>query len=159
MDKKISLRAVDGRMKTFSVKIPEGIRNGEKIRLMGQGKKGTAGGKNGDLFIKIDIENNKKFSLNGTDLHTDLRLSPWEAALGTRVNVQTIDGETTLYVPQGIQSGEKVKIANKGYKDGKGGRGDLVAEVKIMVPKNLELDEKEMFEKLKDMSSFNPRND
>ena len=58
----------------------------------------------------------------------------------------------------GIQSGEKIKIPNKGYKDGKGGRGDLVAEVKIMVPKNLELDEKEMFEKLKDMSTFNPRN-
>ena len=58
-----------------------------------------------------------------------------------------------------MESGEKIKIPNKGYKDGKGGRGDLVAEVKIMVPKKLELDEKEMFEKLKDMSTFNPRND
>lgn len=159
LEKKISLRTVEGKMKTFSVKIPEGIRNGEKIRLIGQGKKGINGGKNGDLLIKIDIENNKIFKLYGCDLCTDLRLTPWEAALGTRVDIKTIDGETKVYIPQGIQSGEKIKIPSKGYKDGKGGRGDLVAEVKIMVPKELELDEKEMFEKLKEMSNFNPRND
>ena len=158
LEKKISLRTIEGKMKNFSVKIPEGIRNGEKIRLIGQGKKGVNGGKNGDLFIKIDIEDNKNFRLYGCDLCTDLRLSPWEAALGPRVNIKTIDGETKVYIPQGIQSGEKLKIPSKGYKDGKGGRGDLVAEVKIMVPKNLELDEKEMFEKLKEMSNFNPRN-
>lgn len=158
VEKKISLRTVEGKMKTFSVKIPEGIRNGEKIRLIGQGKKGINGGKNGDLFIKIDIEESKIFKLYGADLCTDLKLSPWEAALGTRVNVKTIDDETKIYVPQGIQSGEKIKIPNKGYKDGKGGRGSLIAEVKIMVPKDLELDEKEMFEKLKEMSKFNPRN-
>lgn len=159
VEKKISLRTVEGKMKNFSVKIPEGIRNGEKIRLIGQGKKGINGGKNGDLLIKINIENNKVFKLFGCDLCTDLKLTPWEAALGTRVDIKTIDGETKVYIPQGIQSGEKIKIPSKGYKDGKGGRGDLVAEVKIMVPKKLELDEKEMFEKLKEMSRFNPRND
>lgn len=158
LEKKISLRTVEGKMKTFSVKIPEGIRNGEKIRLIGQGKLGTNGGKNGDLLIKIDIEDNKIFKLYENDLCTDLKLTPWEAALGTRVEIKTIDGETKVYIPQGIQSGEKIRIPSKGYKDGKGGRGDLVAEVKIMVPKKLELDEKEMFEKLKDMSGFNPRN-
>lgn len=159
LEKKISLRTIEGKMKTFSVKIPEGIRNGEKIRLIGQGKKGINGGKNGDLFIKIDIESNKVFKLYGCDLCTDLRLSPWEAALGTRVNVKTIDGETNICIPQGIQSGEKIKIPSKGYKDGKGGRGDLVAEIKIMVPKKLELNEEEMFKKMKEMSRFNPRND
>lgn len=158
-EKKISLRTVEGKMKTFSVKIPEGIRNGEKIRLIGQGKNGINGGKNGDLFIKIDIEDNKDFRLYGCDLCTDLKLSPWEAALGTRVSINTIDGETKVYIPQGIQSGESVKIPNKGYKDGKGGRGNLIAEVKIMVPKNLELNEKEMFEKLSEMSGFNPRSE
>ena len=157
LEKKISLRTVDGKMKTFSVNVPEGIRNGEKIRLIGQGKKGKNGGKNGDLLIKINIEDSKKFRLRGSDLYTDLLLSPWEAALGTRVNVKTIDDETKVYIPQGLQSGEVIKIPNKGYKNGKGGRGDLIAEVKIMVPKNLELDEKEMFEKLRDMSNFNPR--
>lgn len=158
LEKKISLRTVEGKMKTFSVKIPEGIRNGEKIRLIGQGKKGINGGKNGDLLIKIDIEDNKVFKLYGCDLCTDLKLTPWEAALGTRIDLKTIDGETKIYIPQGVQSGEKIKIPSKGYKDGKGGRGDLVAEIKIMVPKKLELDEKEMFEKLQEMSNFNPRN-
>lgn len=157
LEKKISLRTVEGKMKTFSVKIPEGIRNGEKIRLIGQGKKGVNGGKNGDLLIRIDIEDNKIFKLYGCDLCTDLKLTPWEAALGTRIDLKTIDGETKIYIPQGIQSGDKIKIPNKGYKDGKGGRGDLVAEIKIMVPKKLELDEKEMYEKLQEMSKFDPR--
>ena len=157
LEKKISLRAVNGKMKTFSVKIPEGIRNGEKIRLMGQGKEGKNGGKNGDLFIKIQINNNEKFKLNGQDLITDLYLTPWEAALGTRVSVSGIDDQVSLFVPPGIQSGEKVKLGGKGYKDGKGGRGDLVTEIKIMVPKNLSNTEKEIYEKLGEISNFIPR--
>ena len=144
-------------MKTFAVKIPEGIRNGEKIRLLGQGKLGKNGGKNGDLFIKINIKNNNKFKLEGYDIVTDLFLSPWEAALGKRVNIETIDDTISLYVPPGIQSGEKLKIPQKGYKDGRGSRGDLVAEVKTVVPKKLTEDEKELFEKLKAISKFNPR--
>ena len=149
LEKKISLRTVDGKMKTFSVKVPDGIRNGEKIRLIGQGKTGKNGGKNGDLFIKINIENSKTFKLFSSDLYTDLLLTPWEAALGTRTNVQTIDGKTTIYIPQGMESGEKIKIPNKGYKDGKGGRGDLVAETE---------EENNLFEKLKEVSKFSPRN-
>ena len=158
LEKKISLRTVDGKMKTFSVKVPDGIRNGEKIRLIGQGKTGKNGGKNGDLFIKINIENSKTFKLFSSDLYTDLLLTPWEAALGTRTNVQTIDGKTTIYIPQGMESGEKIKIPNKGYKDGKGGRGDLVAEIKIVVPKKLTEEENNLFEKLKEVSKFSPRN-
>lgn len=158
LEKKISLRTVDGKMKTFSVKVPDGIRNGEKIRLIGQGKTGKNGGKNGDLFIKINIENSKTFKLFSSDLYTDLLLTPWEAALGARTNVQTIDGETTIYIPQGMESGEKIKIPNKGYKDGKGGRGDLVAEIKIVVPKKLTEEENNLFEKLKEVSKFSPRN-
>lgn len=158
LEKKISLRTVDGKMKTFSVKVPDGIRNGEKIRLIGQGKTGKNGGKNGDLFIKINIENSKTFKLFSSDLYTDLLLTPWEAALGTRTNVQTIDGKTTIYIPQGMESGEKIKIPNKGYKDGKGGRGDLVAKIKIVVPKKLTEEENNLFEKLKEVSKFSPRN-
>lgn len=158
LEKKISLRTVDGKMKIFSVKVPDGIRNGEKIRLIGQGKPGKNGGKNGDLFIKINIENSKTFKLFSSDLYTDLLLTPWEAALGARTNVQTIDGETTIYIPQGMESGEKIKIPNKGYKDGKGGRGDLVVEIKIVVPKKLTEEENNLFEKLKEVSKFSPRN-
>ena len=156
-EKKISLRTVNGKMKTFSVKIPEGIRDGEKIRLLGQGKQGTNGGKNGDMFIKINIQNNSKFKLQGYDIVTDLFLTPWEAALGKRVNIDSVDDTVSVYVPPGIQSGEKVRISQKGYKDGRGSRGDLIAEVKTVVPKKLTEDEKELFEKLKNISNFNPR--
>lgn len=156
-EKKICLRRQDGKIKTLSVKIPEGILNGEKIRLIGQGKPGENGGKNGDLFIKINIENDAKFKLHGYDLYTDLRLTPWEAALGTRASVRTIDDETKVYIPKGIQSGEKIKIPGKGYKIGSGTRGDLVAEVKVMVPKQLTKEERTMFEKLNEVSNFNPR--
>lgn len=158
-NKKVSLRTMNGKMKTFTVKIPVGIRNGEKIRLLGQGKKGENGGNNGDLFIKINIVDNKQFALRGIELYTDLYLTPWEAALGTRVMIETIGDTVSLYVPQGIQSGEKVRIPGKGYQDGKGGRGDLVAEVKIMVPKKLGEEEKALFEKLSEISKFNPRNE
>lgn len=157
LDKKISLRTIDGRMKTFTVAIPQGIRNGEKIRLIGQGKPGINGAKNGDLFIKINIQDDKKFKLRGCDIYTDLQITPWEAALGTRVNIQSIDEETKVYIPQGIQSGEIVRIPNKGYKDGKGTRGDLIAEVKIMVPKKLSEQERKKFEELNKISTFNPR--
>lgn len=157
LTKKISLRTVEGKMKTFTVSIPAGIRDGEKIRLIGQGKTGINGGKNGDLFIKINIENDSKFKLKGYDLYTDLCLTPWEAALGTRVKIDSIDDETQVYIPQGIQSGEIVKIQSKGYKNGQGGRGDLIVEVKIMVPKQLTNEEKKLFEKLDEISKFNPR--
>lgn len=74
-------------MKVFTVSIPAGLRNGEKIRLLGQGKEGIDGGKNGDLFIKVNIKDNEKFKLKGNDLYTNLYLTPWEAALGTRTTV------------------------------------------------------------------------
>ena len=157
LEKKISLRAVNGKMKTFNVKIPAGIRNGEKIRLIGQGKQGIDGGKNGDLFIKINIQKNKKFKLDGYDVLTDLYVSPWEAALGKKVNVDSLEEPVSVYIPAGTQSGERIRIAKKGYKDGQGGRGDLVAEVKTVVPKNLTDEEKALFEKLKTVSTFNPR--
>ncbi len=157
LTKKISLRTIEGKMKTFTVAIPAGIRNGEKIRLIGQGKPGENGGKNGDLLIKINIENNNKFKLEGYDLYTNLFLTPWEAALGTRVKINSIDDETQVYIPQGIQSGEIVKIQSKGYKNGQGGRGDLIVEVRIMVPKQLTDEEKKLFEELGKISKFNPR--
>ena len=145
-------------MKNFDVKIPAGIRNNEKIRLLGQGKAGINGGSSGDLFIKINLENDSRFQIKGYNLYTDLCLTPWEAALGTKANVVGIDDEVSVYVPEGIQSGEKITISGKGYRDSKGGRGDLIANIKIMVPKQLTEQEKEIFLKLKEASSFNPRN-
>ena len=157
-EKKISLRTVEGKMKTFTVNIPAGIRNGEKIRLIGQGKEGKNGGKNGDLLIKVKIENSNIFKLQGYDLYTDLLITPYEAALGTKVNVNSIDAYSQIYIPKGTQSGETIKIPQKGYKIGNGARGDLIAEVKIALPKNLTDEEVELYKKLKEISKFNPRN-
>ena len=158
LEKKISLRTQNGKMKSFTVKIPAGIRNAEKIRLVGQGKKGQNGGKNGDLLIRINIKDDTKFSLKGIDLYTDLKIAPWEAVLGTKVSVNTIGETIFLHIPQGIESGEKIKIPDKGYKDGNGGRGQLIAEVKIMIPKTPTEEELNFFHKLNEISKFNPRN-
>ena len=157
-EKEIALRTVEGKMKTFKISIPAGIQNNERIRLIGQGKLGKRGGKNGDLFIRIKIEDNDKFTLDGFDLRTNLYLTPWEAALSTKVLVQGIDDEFTVYIPAGTQSGEEIKIENKGYKDGKGGRGDLILETKIMIPKKISKEELNLFKQMKKESRFNPRN-
>ena len=157
LEKQIAIKEVDGNLKTYSVKIPKGIQNGEKIRLIGQGKKGKNGGKNGDLLIKINIEDDNKFRLKGFDIYTNLLLSPWEAALGTRTMIKAIDDEINVYVPEGIQTGETLRIPNKGYYESKEKRGDLVAEVKVVVPKHLSEDEKKLYQKLNKISKFNTR--
>ena len=157
LDKQIVLKTIEGDTKSYTVKIPKGIRSGEKVRLIGQGKPGKNGGKNGDLLIQINIEDDSKFRLTGSEINTDLLLTPWEAALGVRTSVKSIDDETKVYVPEGVQSGEKIRIPNKGYYINKTDRGDLVAEVKVVVPKHISLEEKEMYKKLSKISRFNPR--
>ena len=144
-------------MKNFTVKIPSGIRNQEKMRLLGQGKPGENGGRPGDLLIKIHIENDNQYQLKGVDLYTNLFLTPWEAALGTKVTIGSIDEEILLHVPQGTESGETICVPQKGYKDGKGGRGDFIATVHIMIPKNMSQEEKQLFEQLSKISKYNPR--
>ena len=157
VEKKLALRAVNGKMREFNIKIPAGIRNEEKIRLMGQGKPGENGGKAGDLLVRIHIENDKKFTLKGVDLIKNLYVTPWEAALGTKLNISSIDEEILLYIPQGTQCGESLKLKEKGYLDGKGGRGDLIINIQIMNPTDITEEEKKLFEQLKKISKYNPR--
>ena len=150
-EKTIALKNIEGKTKTITVKIPEGIQDGEKIRLIGQGKTGKNGGKNGDLYIKINIDDGKKYKLNGSDLYTTIPISPWEAALGTKAKVNSIDDtKTAIYIPNGVQSGETIEIPQKGYKTPKGERGNLIAQIQIVVPEKLTKEEKEMFKKLKE---------
>ena len=158
VEKKIALKDIEGKIKTITVKVPEGIQNGEKIRLIGQGKEGKNGGKNGDLYIKINIEDGKKYKLNGNDLYTTVPITPWEAALGAKAKVNSIDDtKTQIYIPNGIQSGETIQIPQKGYRTPKGERGNLIAQIKIVVPEKLTKEEKDMFKRLKEISKFNPR--
>lgn len=159
LDKKISIRNVDGKIITFSIKIPKGIKNGAKIRLAGQGKASPSGGANGDLYIQIKISKNDKFWLEGNDIITNLYITPWEAALGKSVNINSMEENITINVPAGSQSGERIKIENKGYNDGVGGRGNLIAEIKTVVPRQLTDEEQHLFKKLEEVSTFNPRTD
>ncbi len=154
----IGVRTIDGKLKKFKVQVPAGIRNNEKIRIVGQGKPGISGGKPGDLFIKVKIKNDERFELEGFDLKTNLYLTPWEAALSTKVTINGINEDVSVYVPAGIQSGEKIEIENRGYKDGKGGRGKLILDTKIMIPKRPNDEELKLFKEFEKMSKFNPRN-
>ena len=156
--KTIVLKDITGKDRTVKVKLPEGIQNSEKIKVAGQGKVGKNGGKNGDLFIKINIINGKKYQLDGKDLYTTIPITPWEAALGTRLQIDSIDdSKTQIYIPNGVQAGEIVKIPEKGYKTQDGKRGELIGKIEIVVPEKLTQEEKEVFKKLKEISKFNPR--
>lgn len=157
LTKSISLRTVEGKMKTFKVTIPAGIRNGEKIKLMGQGRPGKNGGKNGDLLIKINMSEDKKYKLVGSDIYTTVNICPWEAVLGTKINVDAIDETIGVFIPQGIQTDEEIQIPDKGYRDSKGGRGKFIIRVRIMISKNISEREKELYKEIKKISKFNPR--
>ena len=157
-EKKVVLNNLEGKPKTIEVKIPKGIQNGQTIRLIGQGKAGKNGGKNGDLYIKINIEDGKKYKLSGNDLYTVVPISPWEAALGAKAKVNSIDdSKTAIFIPSGVQSGEVIEIPQKGYVTADGQRGNLIVQIKIVVPEKLTKEETEMFKKLKEISKFNPR--
>ena len=157
VEKKISLRTVEGTMKTLKIQVPAGIQHNEKIRLVGQGKPGKNGGKNGDLFIRIKIKDDDKFYLKGYDIKSYLNLTPWEAALSTKITFNGINEDINVYIPAGTQSGEQITIPNKGYKDGKGGRGNLILEAKIMLPKHITEAEKNLYKELEAVSTYNPR--
>lgn len=157
-EKKLAFRTVTGDMKNISVKIPKGIRNGEKVRLAKQGKPGKNGGEPGDLYIKVEIMKNDIFEVKGFDLCMNLKLSPWEAALGTEVKVENIDSSILVNVPAGTESGETLRIANCGFwNTSTYGRGDLLLNIQIMVPKELTDTEKLLFEKLEAVSNFKAR--
>lgn len=157
-EKKLAFRTVTGDIKNISVKIPKGIRTGEKVRLAKQGKPGKNGGEPGDLYIKIEIMKNDFFEVKGFDLCMNLKLSPWEAALGTEVKIENIDSSILVNVPAGTESGEILKIANSGFwNTSTYGRGDLLLNIQIMVPKELTDTEKLLFEKLEAVSNFKAR--
>jgi curved DNA-binding protein len=143
--------------RSYEVKIPVGILPGQKIRLSGQGGEGMGGGPRGDLYLKVEIDPHPIYRLEGRDLHMTLHVSPWEAVLGAEVQVPTPSGPVTLKVPPGSQTGQKMRLRGKGMPNPKGGAGNLIAVINIMVPKDPSARERELFEKLQQSSRFNPR--
>ena len=149
VSKKLKLLAVDGKNKTFNLNIPAGVQNGDKIRFVGQGKIGKNNGKRGDLLVKVKIVNNKDFRLVGADIYKEVSITPWQAALGTKLKIEAIDGEISLVIPKGTESGEKFTIKERGYKFGRGNRGNFVIVTKIVVPKKLTEKQEKIYNELK----------
>lgn len=156
--KKLVLNSKKGEKEPISVDIPSGIKNGDKIRVKGKGKKGKNGGSNGDLVLNVAIENDGIYKLENDDIHVKLYVTPWDAALGSKVSVDGIDGQISVLIPKGTQNGDKISIPNKGYHKEDNGRGNLVIKTEIVIPKKLSDEEKNLFKQLKSKSKFNPKN-
>jgi len=143
--------------KTYVVHIPKGIRPGQRIRLAGQGDKGMGGAPAGDLYLMVDLSPHPTFRLEGHDLYTTVPVTPWEAALGAKVTVPTLDGAVNFHIPPGSSSGRKIRLKGKGFPNAKSGAGNLYAEINIRVPETLSTEERELFEQLAKVSHFTPR--
>jgi curved DNA-binding protein len=142
----------------LEVEIPRGVRDGQRIRLAGEGDPGIGGGPPGDLYLRIRLRPDPRFRVEGRDLHTDLPVTPWEAALGAEVPVPTLDGTARVKVPPGSSSGRRLRLRGQGLPgSGAATDGDLYAVVEIHVPKKLIKKERELFEQLASTSKFNPR--
>ncbi len=154
VEKRIKVN-IGGNEKTIAFRIPAGIKPGEKIKLSGQGNPGVNGGKNGDLYLNVNIQPDRNFEINGLDLVSTIDLYPWDAALGTETYFETIDGKIFVNIPKGIQSDNKIRVNGKGYRDKKGSRGDLLLRVRIVNPIRLTNTEKELYKKLREINKKN----
>lgn len=156
----ITLASEDGaaRSKSYDVRIPPGTTDGSTIRLRGQGDPGRSGGEAGDLLLHVKLRPHPRFRADGSDLATELRVSPSEAALGGKIDLPLLGGSrVVLTVPPGSSSGKKLRIRGMGLPLRSGGRGDLIVELSIAVPETLSPEEKSAYEQLARASRFDPR--
>jgi molecular chaperone DnaJ len=146
------------RVKTYNVKIKPGVRNGTRIRLKGKGESGMNGGPPGDLYVVTRVAPSPRYERRRDDLIVEVPVTYPEAVLGTSVQVPTPDGAISLKIPAGTEPGKLLRVRGHGAPKLKGsGRGDLLARVKVTVPKKLSKAEKEALEQLKSVSRENPR--
>ena len=143
--------------KIFEVAIPPGTTNRQRLRLAGQGGKGSGDGPAGDLYLKVKIAPHPVFKVKGRDLEIDVPITPWEAALGAKIEIPTVDGKASVKLPPGIQGEKRIRLRGKGFSSKNASPGHLYAVIRIEVPKTLSSEEKELFEKLSRVSSFKPR--
>ena len=145
-------------LKQYNVNIPAGVTEGSRIRLAGQGGSSPGARKAGDLYLRIHIAPHPTLRVQGRNLEMDLLIAPWEAALGSKVSLPTLDGQATLSIPAGTQGGQRIRLRGKGF-PGKGTTeaGDLIATAQIGIPTNLTAREKELFEDLAKVSKYRPR--
>jgi curved DNA-binding protein len=143
------IRLEDGR--SIEVNMPGGMVTGQKIRLRGQGIN------EGDLYLKIEVAPHAFFRVDGADIVCQLPITPSEAILGGPIEVPTLDGLVKMNIPGSVKSGQRLRLAKKGYPDGDGDRGDQIVELQIVFPKELSDQERELYEKLRQVETFNPR--
>jgi curved DNA-binding protein len=146
---------LDGR--EYEVNIPRGVRDGQRIRLSGEGGRGLGSGPPGDLYLRVRIKPHPRFRLKGRDLEVDLPVAPWEAALGATVDVPTLQGRARVKVPAHSSCGRRLRLRGEGMSSPDGDAGDLYASVKIVVPKRLKREERKLYERLAEVSTFDPR--
>jgi curved DNA-binding protein len=144
----------DGR--SFTVNVPAGVRDGQRIRVAGRGGEGIGGGSTGDLYLRVHLRPHRVFRVDGRDLHVDVPVTPWDAALGTTLEVPTLTGSAKVRLPAGSSSGRRLRLRGKGMPDRRSRHGDLYATVRIMVPDELDERERKLFEELRTASSFHP---
>ncbi len=150
--------AQDGRItskpKNLNIKIPKGIKGGQKIRLAGQGSTGYNGGENGDLYIKIEFEEDQVFSVKGADVYVNVPVAPWEAALGDEITIPTPEGNLKLKLPANSSQGKKLRLKGKGIPAKS--PGDLYVTINIALPPADTEEAKKVYEQMKNLN-FNPR--
>lgn len=147
-EKKIAIKAYKTGMKTFSVKVPVGIKNGDKIRLAALGNPGKNGGKNGDLIIHVKLLENDEFKISGSDFIKEIDITPAVAALGGKYKLQVMDEKLFVSLPKHLRDGEIVTVPNKGYIKEDGKRGDLNLKVHIDLPEDISEREEKLYEQL-----------
>lgn len=162
-DVNVSLPEYDARglvhhvSKTFTVRIPKGAADGQRLRLPKKGGQGFNGGKAGDLYLVMNIQPHNLYRVSGQDLYIDLPLTPWEAVLGAPIQIPTLGGLVEMQIPAGTAATKKLRLAKRGLPSASGAMGDLYAVVRIDVPKSLTARERELFTQLAAESAFNPR--
>jgi curved DNA-binding protein len=141
----------------FKARIPKGATDGERLRLPGKGGKGLSGGRDGDLYLHIELQPHRFYRVNGHDLYLDLPLAPWEAALGASVEVPTLGGRVRLKVPAGTQTGQRLRLAKHGLPRPRGEPGDLYAVAQLVVQPSPSEREQALYRDIAEASTFNPR--
>ncbi|MGW5366471.1 DnaJ C-terminal domain-containing protein [Actinopolymorpha pittospori] len=154
----ITLAGPEGQ-RQYDVNIPPGVTDGQRIRLAGQGGRGSDGAEPGDLYLVVRLAPHPRYRVHGRDIDVDMRLAPWEAALGALVPLDTPGGEAKVKVPPGTSSGRRLRLKGRGMPNPHGKPGDLYAEAKIMVPRHLTGEERRLFEELAKTSTFDARSE
>lgn len=143
------------RQRTLSVRIPKGIKQGQHIRLSGQGSPAPDGGQAGDLYLEVDFRPHRLYRVEGADLYMDLPVAPWEAALGAKVKVPTPGGPVDLTIAPGSRAGSKLRLRGRGIPAKQ--PGDLYATLQIAMPPAEDDESRRLYEQMRDRMRFNPR--